>query len=101
MRTCWGILTSNNVCFEYEEIKGEPHETIVKNINPYLIEGKDIWVSKIRHPICNVPEMNYGSMANDGGNLLIVIFRIILLCLTLFMWTIGSSELLVFEREKQ
>ena len=56
--------------FEYEEIKGEPHETIVKNINPYLIEGKDIWVSKIRHPICNVPEMNYGSMANDGGNLL-------------------------------
>ncbi len=38
---------------------------------------------------------------NDGGNLLIVIFRIILLCLTLFMWTIGSSELLVFEREKQ
>ena len=57
--------------FEYEQIKGEPHETIAKNINPYLVEGKDIWINKRRNPICSVPEMNYGSMPNDGGNLLL------------------------------
>jgi hypothetical protein len=28
--------------FEYEDIKGEAHEIKVKNINPYLVEGKDI-----------------------------------------------------------
>lgn len=56
--------------FEYENIQGEPHEIKVKNINPYLVEGRDILISKLRKPICNVPEMNYGSMPNDGGNLL-------------------------------
>jgi type I restriction-modification system DNA methylase subunit len=62
--------TSNKSVFEYENIKGEPHEIKVKNISPYLLEGRDIWINKIRKPICNVPEMNYGSMPNDGGNLL-------------------------------
>jgi hypothetical protein len=56
--------------FEYEDIKGEPHELKVKNINPYLVEGKDIFISKRRDNICNMPEMNYGSMPNDGGFLL-------------------------------
>lgn len=56
--------------YEYEDIRGEPHEIKVKNINPYLIEGKDITIGKIRKPILKVPEMNYGSMPNDGGFLL-------------------------------
>ncbi len=56
--------------FEYDDIKGEPHELKVKNINPYLINAPDLLVNKRRAPICNVPEMNYGSMANDGGFLL-------------------------------
>ena len=56
--------------FEYENVQGEPHEIKVKNINPYLVEGRDIWINKTRKPICPVPEMNYGSMPNDGGNLL-------------------------------
>lgn len=34
--------TSNKSIFEYENIKGEPHEIKVKNINPYLTEGKEI-----------------------------------------------------------
>ncbi len=56
--------------FQYQNVAGEPHEISVKNINPYLLEGTDIWLNKARKPICTVPEMNYGSMANDGGHLL-------------------------------
>ncbi len=54
--------------FEYHDINGEPHESVVSNINPYLVEGKDIILFSRRTPICAVPEMSYGSMANDGGN---------------------------------
>jgi hypothetical protein len=57
--------------YEYEHIKGEPHELKVKNINPYLVEGKDNFILSRKKPICLVPEINYGSMANDGGFLLL------------------------------
>ncbi|WP_346854305.1 DNA methyltransferase [uncultured Draconibacterium sp.] len=53
----------------YEDLNGEPHQVQVKNINGYLINGQDIVLSKKRSPLCEVPEMNYGSMPNDGGNL--------------------------------
>ncbi len=62
--------TNNKVIYEYEDIKGEPHEVKVKNINPYLVDAKDIFVSKRRRPICQVPEISFGSMPNDGGNFL-------------------------------
>jgi hypothetical protein len=54
--------------FEYDDIKGEPHEIKVKNINPFLVEGKDITVENRKTPICNVPEIIYGSFALDDGN---------------------------------
>ncbi|MEM8522038.1 DNA methyltransferase [Flavobacterium sp. PL12] len=54
--------------YEYENIKAEPHEIKVKNINPYLVEGKDIFITSRRNSICNVPEINYGSFALDNGN---------------------------------
>ncbi|WP_396177191.1 class I SAM-dependent DNA methyltransferase [Flavobacterium sp.] len=60
--------TNNKSIFEYENIKGEPHELKVKNINPFLVEGKDITVENRKSPICNVPEIIYGSFALDDGN---------------------------------
>ena len=62
--------TKNKVLFEYEDIKGEPQAIQVKNINPYLVDAKDIFIEKRRTPICNVPEISFGSMPNDGGNFL-------------------------------
>ena len=62
--------TSNKSIFEYEDIKGEAHELKAKNINPYLVDAKDIFVGKRRKPICNIPEISFGSMPNDGGNFL-------------------------------
>ena len=57
--------------YEYEDIKGEPHEVSAKNINPYLVDAKDIFIKKRREPICNVPEISRGSDAIDDGNLLL------------------------------
>lgn len=61
----------NKKIFDYEYVKGEPHEIKVKNINPYLVEGKDITIENRKVPICNVPEINYGSMPIDLGNLIL------------------------------
>lgn len=60
--------STDKIIFDYEDIKGEPHEIKVKNINPFLVEGKDITVENRKKPICNVPEIIYGSFALDDGN---------------------------------
>ncbi len=63
--------TKNKLLFEYEDIKGEPQAIQVKNINPYLVDAKDIFIEKRRKPICNIPEIAFGNMPNDGGNFFI------------------------------
>jgi hypothetical protein len=63
--------SSNKSIFEYENIKGEPHELKVKNISPYLIEGKDFALNSRTKPISSVQELNFGNMANDGGGLIL------------------------------
>ncbi len=65
--------TANKTIYEYENIKGEAHELKVTNINPYLVDAKDILISKRTNPICNVPNMSFGNMPLDGGNLLLTV----------------------------
>jgi hypothetical protein len=62
--------TNNKVIFEYEDIKGEAHEIKAKNINPYLVDAKDILITKRTNPLCNVPKVYKGSQPTDGGNFL-------------------------------
>lgn len=62
---------ANKRIFEYEDIKSDAHEKIVKNINPYLVEGDDIVIEKRRKALCDVPNISFGSMPNDGGNFLL------------------------------
>jgi hypothetical protein len=57
--------------YEYTDIKGEPHEIRVKNINPYLVEGKDSFIGRRSTPICSVPKMIWGNKPVDGGYLII------------------------------
>lgn len=59
---------SEKLIYEYEDIKGEPHELKVKNINPYLVEGKDLVILSKRESICNSPNPLYGSKPVDDGN---------------------------------
>lgn len=62
--------TNKKSIFEYEDIKGEAHEIKAKNINPYLVDAKDLLINKSSNPICNVPKMSFGNMPLDGGHLL-------------------------------
>jgi hypothetical protein len=63
--------TNNKRLFEYEDIKGEPHEIKAKNINPYLVDAKDILIGNRSNPLCQVPKMSFGNMPLDGGNFLL------------------------------
>lgn len=62
--------TANKSIFEYEDIKGEAHEIKAKNINPYLVDAKDILVERRQKTIANIPEMCFGNMPAEGGELL-------------------------------
>jgi hypothetical protein len=42
-----------------------------KNINPYLIDAPDVFIESRKKPICDVKKMVFGSMPNDGGNLIL------------------------------
>ncbi|MCF6356185.1 MAG: hypothetical protein L3J54_00140 [Draconibacterium sp.] len=57
--------------YHYEKVSGEPLEMRVKNINPYLVDGADYYVTKRMTPICDVPKSQSGSAARDGGNLIL------------------------------
>jgi hypothetical protein len=63
--------TPNKSIFEYEEVTKEGNEVKVKNINPYLVDAKDVIVIKRTNPICTVPKMSFGNMPLDGGHLLL------------------------------
>jgi hypothetical protein len=63
--------TNDKSIFEYDDIKAEPLEVKVKNINPYLVDAKDLLINKSSNPICNVPKMSFGNMPLDGGHLLL------------------------------
>ncbi len=41
------------------------------NINSYLLDAPDIWILSRTTPLGDVPDMVFGSMANDGGNLIL------------------------------
>jgi len=63
--------TDSKFIFEYQDIRREPHEIKVKNINPYLAEAKDIFIESRGKPIHSFPEMIKGSQPTDGGHLLL------------------------------
>jgi hypothetical protein len=63
--------TTNKRIFEYESLKSEANEIKVKNINPYLIEGKDMFITPRTKPLFNVPEIIKGSETTDDGHFML------------------------------
>ncbi len=57
--------------FEYETPDGEPHEVKAASINPYLVDAAETVLPSRRQAISKVPPIIFGSMPNDGGNLLL------------------------------
>lgn len=60
------------VLFTYSSLKAQPEALPVKHINPYLVEGPDVFVVARRHPLSPcLPEVCFGSKPADGGNLIV------------------------------
>ena len=57
--------------YEYEDIKGEPHAFLVKNINPYLVDAPNVVLPRRKNPIVNIPSIRKGNQPTDGGNLIL------------------------------
>jgi hypothetical protein len=64
------VDSTKKYIFEYDTINSEPNVNQVKNISPYLTEGKDFFLSSLNKPICIVPQMKRGNSPYDGGNFL-------------------------------
>jgi len=62
---------SKKYIFDYEDIKGDPEVNQAKNINPYLVDAKNVIITRKSNPICDVPKMSFGNMPLDGGHLLL------------------------------
>lgn len=55
----------------YKLIDNAWHTEVVSNISPYLVFGNNTAVVSLSKPLDNRPKMILGSMAKDGGHLLI------------------------------
>ncbi|MDQ8193829.1 hypothetical protein QEH59_05305 [Coraliomargarita sp. SDUM461004] len=47
------------------------HRKEVQHINPYLVEAHNVYVESRRRLLSDIPELSFGSMANDGGGLIL------------------------------
>ncbi len=63
--------SGNKTIYDYEDVKGEAHEIKAKNINPYLIDTKDLIIERKSNPICKVPQIFKGNQPTDGGFLIL------------------------------
>ena len=62
------------VLFTYSSLKAHPEALPVNHINPYLVEGPDIFLEPQTHPISSsVTPVQRGSQPTDGGNLIVEI----------------------------
>ena len=56
----------------FEYVGDEATMRLVRNINPYLVEGNDVAVTTRSRPLCTLaPEMMKGSEATDDGHLVL------------------------------
>jgi len=57
------------IIYEYDNEKVTA--IAVKNISPYLIEGRDFALLNREKPLSEIPELQFGSMPNDNGEFLL------------------------------
>ena len=56
--------------YQYATVTSKPAETLVRQINAYLVDFDTVFIERRSSPISNVPVMKFGSMPADGGQLL-------------------------------
>lgn len=58
--------------FTYDNVKGEPQQVPAREINAYLVDGPNLLVRKRSRALSTeLPKVNRGSQATDGGNLIV------------------------------
>ena len=61
---------TDKILFYYDTPKANPQAIRARNINSYLADGPDVYIASRTIPLSmDVPEMKYGSMPIDNGNL--------------------------------
>lgn len=65
------IVGLRNTSTESKYIFSQNIKKLANNINPYLVDSKDIIVFKRTTPVSSLPIMQYGSKPVDGGNLIL------------------------------
>jgi hypothetical protein len=63
--------STQKTIYHYPDIKGAGLPLPASNINGYLVDAPDVLLPRRTKPLCDVPEMVYGSKPTDGGNLLL------------------------------
>lgn len=53
--------------YEYDDVRGDPHELVVRHINPYLVDAPDVFIESRSKPICDVPGIGIGNQPIDNG----------------------------------
>ncbi|PYI69837.1 SAM-dependent methyltransferase [Arthrobacter livingstonensis] len=66
------VIGLRNISSEPNYIFSDEIRLDAKRINPYLADGPDIWLGRRSAPLsADLPRLGYGSMPNDGGNLIL------------------------------
>ncbi|MFC7848332.1 DNA methyltransferase [Arthrobacter sp. NPDC057388] len=69
--TC-AVIGLRNISSEPKYIFSDEIRLDAKRINPYLADGPDLWLGRRSAPLsAHLPRLGYGSMPNDGGNLIL------------------------------
>jgi hypothetical protein len=59
---------NRKILYHYADVTADPTETNAHQINAYLIDAPLVVIQKRNTPLCDVSEMVFGNMPNDGGN---------------------------------
>lgn len=65
------VLSLRNISVAPKFIFTDEIRINAKRINPYLTDGADIWIGRRSNPLATLPKLGFGSMPNDGGNLIL------------------------------
>lgn len=64
------VLPVKRNLWSYPDPKGQPVLSLVKNINPYLVDAPNVTITSRSKPLSpGLDQMDFGSMPNDGGHL--------------------------------
>ena len=53
--------------YKSKVIYSSERPSIANNINAYLIDAPSVFIESTKKPLCNVPDLLFGSMPNDNG----------------------------------